>query len=305
MTEPHDEFLEPLPQRRTPGISWAGVILGLILGLALGIFYTREIDPIIIRNAKPSNLRTEDKQLYVVAAAQEYALSKDLERVVFRLLEVEPEKDPFQLAADTVCSLARSGQVDSLADFEAVRNLRSIYEPQGVVANCDVSFSNTPVPVTIVAPTPTITPTATITPVATKTPTPNIDPLPINTPIPTITPPDQEGTSFREAFVEQFCDASLSGIIEVYVRDNNGQGIPGTPIQVTWDNARQRQIFYTGLKPERGNEYADFEMEQGQTYTIGVLNEGRPSRPLEAVPCDGDGTTMSYRVVIQRTPDPR
>lgn len=293
------EFLEPLPERRS--ISWVGVFLGLLLGLGIGLVYTRIIDPLVVTNADPADLRLEDKQIYVAAAAQEYAASKNLERLVFRLLEVEPDRDPFQLAAETTCSLIRSGQVDSLTDFEVVRNLRAIYESQGVVAACDVSFSNTAVPITIVIPTPSITPTATITPVATKTPTPDIEPLPINTPLPTQTPVERENSAFREAYVEQFCDPAISGLIEVYVRDTNGLGIAGTPIQVTWDNAQQHQIFYTGLKPERGDEYADFEMEAGEVYTVGVLNEGEPSRRLEAVSCDGAGTLISYRVVIQRT----
>lgn len=299
-----DDFLEPLPERRGLGISWIGVFLGLALGLGLGIAYTQLIDPLVITNADPADLRPEDEQMYVVAAVQEYAASQDLERLVFRLLAVDPDKDPFQVAADTACALIRSGEVDSLTDFEVIRNLRAIYEPQGVAASCDVTFSNTAVPITIVAPTPSMTPPPTITPVATKTPTPDIAPLPINTPLPTITPVERENSSFREAYVEQFCDPALSGVIEVYVRDTNGLGIPGTPIQVMWDNAQKSQIFYTGLKPERGDDYADFEMEEGQVYTVGVLNEGGASRRLEAASCDGAGTIISYRVVIQRAFNP-
>ncbi len=300
MSEPHDEFLDPLPENPLMIISWTGVFLGILLGIGIGLFYTQIIDPIVVRNAKPSDLRPEDQQLYVIAAAQEYALSGDLARVINRLLELDPDSDPFQLAADTACALTRSGQVNSRSNLEVIRTLRAIYEPQGVVATCDISLANTAVPITIVVPTPTITPTTTITPVASKTPTPNIQPPPINTPIPTITPENEEGTFFREAFVEQYCDTNLSGLIEIYVRDTNGQGIPGTPIQVTWDNAQQRQVFYTGLKPERGDDYADFAMEQGETYTVGVLNAGTASRQLEAAPCDDIGTIMSYRVVIQR-----
>lgn len=300
MAEPNDEFLDPLPERRLPGISWVGVFLGLMLGVAAGLFYTQQIDPIVVRNADPDDLRPQDKQMYVIAAAQEYALSGNLGQVVDRLLDVDPQTDPFQLAADTACALTRSGQVNSRSNLEVIRNLRALYEPQGVVANCDISLANTAVPITIVVPTASITPTATITPVASKTPTPEIDSLPINTPIPTITPASEEGTSFREAFVEQYCDENLSGLIEIYVRDTNGQGIPGTPILVTWNNAQQRQVFYTGLKPERGDDYADFEMEEGQVYTVGVLNQGQASRPLDAAPCDDLGTLISYRVVIQR-----
>ena len=56
-----------------------------------------------------------------------------------------------------------------------------VREPQGVQADCDTSAFNTPVPVTIVQPTPTVTFTPSITPVASKTPTQAIDPAPAST----------------------------------------------------------------------------------------------------------------------------
>ena len=165
------------------------------------------------------------------------------------------------------------------------------------MADCDVAVFNTPVPVTIVQPTATATFTPSITPVATKTPTRAIDPIPVNTPIPRST--TEAGSGFREAFVEPFCDPNSSGMIEIYVRDANSLGLPGIPVEVTWGN-RQRASFYTGLKPERGDDYADFEMQAGETYRVGVRDEGQPSRELDAVPCDDEGTIASYRVVIQR-----
>jgi hypothetical protein len=291
--------LDPLPEGSRPGISLSGLLIGLILGLLLGLVYAWQIDPVVVRNARPADLRPEDKHVYIISAAQEYAASQNLERVVTRLLEVEPEKNPFQVAAETACELIRTGQVTDVSDIAVIRTLRTVYEPQGYQAACDVTAFNTPVPVTVIIPTPTATFTPSITPAPSKTPTKQLAPLPINTPIPGSTPLDRNGATFREAFVEQYCDPANSGIIEVYVRDITSLGMPGIAIEVV-DNDRKRQVFYTGLKPERGDDYADFAMEAGKIYRIGVKDQGQPSRPLDAVPCDSEGTIISYRVVIQR-----
>jgi len=297
-----DHILEPLPSG-AGGISLSGVLIGFIIGLGLGLFYTWQIDPVVVRNTAPADLRPEDKQLYIIAAAREYNASGDLQRAVTRLLEVEPAQNPFELAADTACQLIRSGQVNDLDAIEVVRNLRAIYEPQGYLATCDTTFANTPVPVTIIVPTPTATYTPSITPVATKTPTAPVESAPLNTPIPRSTSlAPQTDTTFREAFVEPFCDAAISGIIEIYVRDVDSLGLPGVAVEVSW-GTRQSQTFYTGLKPERGDDYADFKMEANETYRVRVLNGGQISRELIPTPCDAVGTLTSYRVVLQRFPN--
>lgn len=304
MIDPHD-VLEPMAERQGIGISWIGVLMGLIIGVALGLFYAWQIDPVVVRNIAPAELRSSDKQMYIVAIAQEYAADGDLQRAVTRILEIEPDVNPFQVAANTVCDLIQSGQVDNLTSIEVVRNLRSIYEPQGIQASCDTAAFNTPIPVTLVLSTPTTTPTPTITPVASKTPTRPFEPLPANTPMPTNTLPSGDGTGFRPVRIEPFCDEAISGVIEVYVRDENtGAGLAGIAVEVNWNNAQSRQVFYTGLKPERGNDYADFVMEAGNAYRVtiqGAVSES--TNPLDATPCDSAGSITSYRIVIQRYSD--
>jgi hypothetical protein len=296
---PPDEFLEPLPAGPRIGISGPGVLIGLIVGVILGLTYAWQIDPVVLRNTAPSDLSPQDRQNYVIAIAQEYAAEQDLQQAIIRLLEVSPQDNPFEVAADTACQLIRAGGVTDVNSIEVIRNLRSIYEPQGVSASCDTAAFNTPVPVTIVVSTPTATFTPSITPVATKTPTQALGPAPNPTAIPVNTPVGQASGNFREAFVEAFCDPAVSGTIEIYVRDVNSLGLPGTPVEVTWGN-RESQVFYTGLKPERGDDYADFEMEAGESYRVSVLDQSQPTREVDAIPCDDEGTITGYRVVIQR-----
>lgn len=293
-------ILDPLDKRqpRLLDISWAGLLVGLILGLTLGLLYAWLIDPVIVRNTAPADLHPDDKQVYIVVAAQEYAANGNLERFVNRLRALEPNRNPFEVAANTACQLIQRGQVDELTDIAVIRSLRAIYEPQGFQAACDLTAFNTPVPLAVVIPTATITPSPTITPAASKTATQVIEPAPLNTAIPSMTPISSAG-GFQVGFIETFCDVALSGVIEVYARDEFGVGLAGVAIEVR-DQDRQAQIFYTGLKPERGDGYADFSMSEGGRYRVGVRSEGQSSRELEATPCDGSGTLISYRVVIQR-----
>ncbi len=293
---PDNEIVAPI-ERPGLGISLSGGVLGLVLGLIAGLFYAWQIDPVLVTNTEPDDLRNADQRMYIAAIAQEYGATGDLQLAVTRLLEVESDGNPFELAAETTCQLIRARDINHVSDTEIVRSLRAIYEPQGIRADCDTTAFNTPVPVTIIPPTPTITPSPTITPVASKTPTPEFAPGPVNTPLPTNTPPDVAG--FRQAFVEPFCTPGIDGVIEIYVRDANGLGLPGVAVEVI-DNERQREVFYTGLKPERGDDYADYEMTPGFRYRVGVVDAGQPSQELEATLCDEQGTLQSYRVVLQR-----
>jgi len=83
------------------------------------------------------------------------------------------------------------------------------------------------------------------------------------------------------------------------VRDSNSLPLPGIALEVV-DSQRNSATFFTGLKPERGDDYADFAMTAGETYRAGVRDGGEFSRELAAVSCDAEGTVTSYRLVIQR-----
>lgn len=293
-----DEILEALPPVSRPSISWAGALMGLVLGVVLGLIYAWQIDPVVVRNVSPADLQPSDHQAYIISAALEYSATGNLQRVVSRLLEASPDQNPFDVAATTACDLIRTGQVDDVGDIEIIRTLRSIYEPQGVQAPCDTQAFNTPIPVTLVQPSPTITFTPSITPVASKTPTIEIAPVPVSSAIPNINSATV-GAGFREAFLESYCDSQNAGIIEVYVRSLDSSPLPGMPILIA-DNQRRESVFYSGLKPERGEDYADYQMEAGQSYRLGIQGEGILTRIIDAIPCDAGGTLASYRVVLQQ-----
>lgn len=88
------------------------------------------------------------------------------------------------------------------------------------------------------------------------------------------------------------------------MQDVDGAGIPGMVVEVVAPNGKE--TFYTGLKPERGAGYADYQTTDGSTQTVSLPGISERSRPLEAgscnvAPADGGGrSTVSYRVTFRR-----
>ncbi|MBZ0275650.1 MAG: hypothetical protein K8I60_05880, partial [Anaerolineae bacterium] len=96
------------------------------------------------------------------------------------------------------------------------------------------------------------------------------------------------------------CSTALSGLIEVFVQDFNGDGVPGIEVRVRWNDGEDR--FFTGLKPERGPAYADFQMEADKGYTVELPGRSDPSQQLIARPCtaeNGQDAIILYRVVFR------
>ncbi|PJF39960.1 MAG: hypothetical protein CUN54_07100 [Phototrophicales bacterium] len=279
--------------------SWPAVVIGLIMGLAGGLFYAWNVNPISEVDTAPWQLRQEDKNHYVVAIALSFAHDGDLNRVQERLLQLRLNTDPIQYVADVACDLASGGYVDSSSGLSAIRSMMVFYQLQGRSGCADTLIElDTDEPETQVL----VLPTPTLAPPASKTPTPIRNDRATATPstlviVPT-SPPQRD---FVLVSVNTFCDSELTGLIEAYVQDFNGDGIPGQPVRVRWDEGDD--TFFTGLKPERGPAYADFEMEEGKGYTVEMPGLSDPTtQPLVAVPCttdDGEQALTSYRVVFR------
>jgi hypothetical protein len=200
--------------------------------------------------------------------------------------------------ADAACRLASTGYVDSNSGINAIRRMMTFYQLQGRSGCADnlipaVALESTTV-VQIELPTPTLLPPAT------KTPTPislsQVSPTAQRIIVPTSAP----RRDFVLANVATFCDSTISGMIEVFVQDFGGVGLPGLPVRVRWDDGED--VFFTGLKPERGPAYADFQMEAGKGYIIDMPGRADPSSDqLVAVNCtadNGEPSLVSYRAVF-------
>jgi hypothetical protein len=64
--------------------------------------------------------------------------------------------------------------------------------------------------------------------------------------------------------------------------------VPGIKIIVTWNQGEDH--FYTGLKPELGNGYADFIMQADTIYSVRVVEGGAFVPNITAPTCtDSNG----------------
>lgn len=286
-------------QRPRRYVSWWGLFIGLVLGIAGGLFYAWNIAPLEETETMPHQLRYSDKQHYAVAIAVNFGFESDLNVAISQLLELVPDSpDPIQALADMACDLARTGYVDSSSGLRAVRAMKTFYQLQGRSGCADSlipDLQDVPREVTVVVPTHT----PTLTPPPTKTPTPLI----VATSTPegvVIVPTTRPRRAYEGRINSTFCDSELSGIIEVFVQDFDGNGIPGETIRVRWDGGES--TFVSGLKPERGPAYADFQMEAGRGYTIEMPGLSDPvGSVLVADGCftpEGLEAITSYRVVF-------
>jgi hypothetical protein len=83
----------------------------------------------------------------------------------------------------------------------------------------------------------------------------------------------------------------------VYIFNAANQPVPGVEIVVSWDGREEH--FFSGLKPEFGLGYADFEMQPGTVYKLQLASGSEAVPGLTPTDCQGeDGSTWygSWRV---------
>ena len=280
-------------------IIWSALLFGLIVGAFGGVLFAWNVAPAEEFDTAPWQLRPDDKAQYLVALMLAYDYDGDLQRTIDGLTDLRLTGDPIQAVADAACDLVRTGFVDSPSGERAIRAMMKFYQLQGRTGCADALLPPVEAPPTvevIIAATPTLPPPPT------KTPTPEGAAPPTDTPaalrlVPTVEPQ----RAFPLARLESFCDVAFPGLIEVYVQNSDGSGIAGQRVRVSWDGGEN--TFITGLKPERGADYADFQMEANRGYTIEMPGLSDPStQPLVSAPCTtaaGVQTVTSYRAVFR------
>jgi hypothetical protein len=294
-------------RRRRSWPVWLPLALGLALGLAIGLYYAWEMNPVQYYNTEPVDLRPEHQENWIVLVAAAYRQDGDLDRALSRLAAL---KDP-QIGRTVAALTERYIQAGKSAI--RIRALATLADALGSRSEPMLIYLATPEPTlfftpTYLPPTPTGPPTDTPTPSATPTDTP--PPTDTPTPTPTSTPTPRPSSTPRPAPTqpppytladrERVCRADQRPRIEVVVQTEEGVGLPGYEIWVTWSGGADR--FVTGLKPERGLGYADFEMAPDQVYAVAV---GDPSfkvaTGLTIQPCQpGEGTDIvsSWRLIV-------
>jgi len=267
------------------------ILLTLLVGLGLGLVYSWVISPLRVSNAEPMTLRADFKDQYRSLIAAAYAATGNLPRAQARL-SLLGDSDPVE---------ALNGQAQRMQ-----ANNQSFERADQVAALAIALDGNTSDESTSGAPvsTPTIEQIAndvdnissatfpppssesevpfdlTETPQAIETQTVVVE----STPRPTHTPTPVPGEPFALTGQETICDSNLpDGLLQVLVLNSNRRQIAGVEIDITWDGGKEQ--FFTGLKPELGNGYADYTMTPDITYSIQLARGSDVALGITAPTC--------------------
>jgi len=246
-------------------IPW-GILLALLAGTGLGLVYSWGVSPTRVVDSEPVALRADFKDHYRSAIAAAYASTGNLPRAQARL-SLLGDANPIEALNAQAQRMLASGQ--SFDEADQVAALASALGQNGdVVSSPPPTTENTNN--TVSAPTSTLPPPPPEAPVQlTETPDavetqPVISastPRPTRTPIPTLSSP------FALTGQETVCDTNLpDGLLQVLVLNSNRRQMPGIEIVITWDGGGEN--FFTGLKPELGNGYADYVMTPNTIYAV-------------------------------------
>jgi hypothetical protein len=242
------------------------LLLGaLVLGMAAGLYYAWGVNPVSYTDTAPASLREDFRADYLTLIAAAYDATGDLPRARARLALFG-----YAAPAPILSALAQQRLAQGWPEAEARALARLAADIQGEAGSTPSAADASSTPAG--PPTPTRTPT------------------PIPTPAPTRTPTSTPGAPFRLLDREQVCDEALGrALLQVVVVDAAGQPVPGSEVRVVWDTGEDH--FFTGLKPDLGVGYGDFEMTPGVTYTVQLVDSDQPVTGLTPGECTApDGT---------------
>lgn len=251
------------------------VLTGLVIGALAGLAYAWVADPVVFTETAPFMMGEEARDQYRILVASAFTASGDLGRAEARLAQIRDSDAQQALAAQAQRIVAAQG---SYADARALALLAAAISQAGQTGTAIPALA-----------TPTLTETAVGTLQAEGTPAlPSTSPTagptrrPTATKIPTATP----GQPFVAADSGQVCrEGTTPSLLTVKVVDASGRPVPGVQVIVSW--AGGEDIFYTGLKPEFGMGYADFQMTEGVEYTLRLAEGGQPVSGISVPMCPG------------------
>lgn len=285
-----------------------GAIIGLLLGVGIGLGYAWAISPHHIMNAPPSALRAEFKDQYRSLIAAAYAATGNLPRAQSRL-SVLGDADPIEALNAQAQRMLASPQT-----LERTEHLVALAFALGTgVSDAPV---RTPTMDILIDAGNTFTPTSPLsltdlpillseTPelIETQITVVGIEPTVVEaTPRPTHTPTPEPGRPFTLTGQETVCDSNLPrGLLQVMVMNRSRRQVAGAEVVITWDGGKEQ--FFTGLKPELGNGYADYLMTPDTTYTVQLARGSDVALGISAPTCQSpDGATFlgSIKLTFQQ-----
>ncbi len=278
--------------RRT---AWASLFM-LVLGFGTGLAYAWVIAPLRYVDTAPHTLRADFKDQFRTLIAASYAASHNLDRARARLALLG-DADPVEALTAQAQRMLASGQpfqvvqqVAGLASDLRANVASTLPSATASAAPSAASSAQPPTesPVATVQANLAAESTATATAAeAVDTATESAPTLPAfdtPTPRPTSTPIPTASAPFQLVSQDQVCNPNLTdGLMQVSVLDRRKHQMPGVEIDISWSGGEES--FFTGLKPEIGDGYADYLMEAGVVYSLRVGRTGDPVSNLVAPSC--------------------
>jgi hypothetical protein len=230
-------------------------------------------------------MREEFKDQYRLAIASAYNATGNLERARARLSLVGDQNVLVALLTQAERMIATGNSPDSSYEIAGLYN--------ALLAVAQVSITETssipsPTQDNDAKPTSTQTPFGLVVTLrATSSPGPSSTPRPTSTQKPTVTPSPTQGAPFIILSIDESCDPDgQRGLLMVEVRNKKRQPIEGQELIVSWSGGEES--FFTGLKPEINDGYADFLMQLNTIYSVRLASGGEPANDLEAPICTQD-----------------
>jgi hypothetical protein len=256
----------------------------------MGLIYSWVVSPVKYVDAPPYALRADYKDEYRALVAAAYLYSSDLGRAQARLAQLKDDETAQSIAMLAQRALAggrpeeevRALSLLALALAQEVTPMVSSVPASEVATSIPATSEFTPTPL-LIEPTasPSINLETTVMPLSmirTQRPLSTVGPTPSNTPTPT------QGAPFVLQETRLVCNTDQPvPLIQVEIKDAAGQPVPSIELLVTWEGGEDH--FFTGLQPELGLGYADFEMQPGMVYSIRLVEEGQSVDDLTAAEC--------------------
>ena len=256
-------------------IPWSS-LFALLAGLGLGLVYAWTLSPPRVTDSQPVALRADFKDHYRSAIAAAYSATGDLARARARL-SLLGDGDSIEALNGQAQRMLASGEAFDGADQVVALASALGQNAANIPTATAQSEASTPEPVDTAIVVVTINPATSTFPASTSdgpnqpTETPPVietqtTSIPA-TPRPTRTFSPTAGAPFKLTGQESVCDPNLpDGLLQVLVFNSNRRQMPGIEILITWEGGAEN--FFTGLKPELGNGYADYSMSPDVSYTL-------------------------------------
>lgn len=276
------------------------LLTGLIIGILFGLIISWVIAPVKYVDTTPSSLRQDFKDEFRAQIASAFYATNNLARAQARL-DLLGDPDPIQALTNQAQNLLDVGDPTNTAFLIAYLTsaLKKHQEISPDVTSSPSVLENTP---TLIdkSITPSLTGTGLITTLTTPSnpsdnnTTPTFKPTEIFTKTP--------GPQFILKSNQAICDSPLKSLLlQVEVTNSTNLPIPGIEIIISWPEGEDH--FFTGLKPEISNGYADFLMTPDVVYNLQIVNSGASISNLTAPTCsteNGNTAWGSIQLIFQQ-----